>query len=231
MLRNRPASGIILLCVILLSILTSCAGLLFSTASQEFEKGLAYFNQGNYDQAIPHFKRATELDPNYGKAYLYLGRSYLNLKKWTQAIQPLRTAFRLEPQESQKEIINILLDALIGAGISEFMKGNFLGSINYLKEGLSLVPQSDRAKNELVRSLIGYGGTLVSEGNYSEAISAFSDAVKLSPNNADALVGLAKAFLSNGDFLKALQTVQKALAVDSDNRPANTLLRELLQNK
>ena len=50
-------------------VLYSCAGLLIgSDARQEFEKGLALFNAGNYEQAAPHFVKATELEPEFGRA-------------------------------------------------------------------------------------------------------------------------------------------------------------------
>ncbi|RJQ48159.1 MAG: tetratricopeptide repeat protein [Nitrospiraceae bacterium] len=207
--------------------LVSCAGLLFTDAASQFEKGIAFFNQGNYEEAIPHFRKATELDPNFGKAYLYLGRSYLNLRKWVDAVPPLRTAFRLAPEETRKEAFNILIDALLGAAAAKFKTGNFFDSIQYLKEGLSLQPESTQIKDDLIKNLKGYGGQLVSKGNYRDAISAFSEAIELSPGNTDALLGLAQAFLKSGDLRSSLQTVQKIIAIDSDNKAANSLFKEL----
>jgi tetratricopeptide (TPR) repeat protein len=99
------------LCVIFINFLISCAGMsVKKTAQSEFESGLSLFNRGQYEEAIPHFERATELVPEFGKAYLYLGRAYLNLGKWQEALPPLRTAFRLAPEESNKEIAEIIMD-------------------------------------------------------------------------------------------------------------------------
>jgi tetratricopeptide (TPR) repeat protein len=213
--------------IFLFFLLFSCAGLTLRTAVDEFDEGMTSFNQGNYENAIPHFQKAAELDPNYGRAYLYLGRSYLNLRKWVEAIPPLRTAFRLSPDESGKEVLNILLDALLGAATSQLKKGNFLESINYLKEGLSLEPGSMQIRNELITTLIDSGNHLLSYGNYKDAISTFSEAAELSPGNSVALIGLARAFLENGDFLKAIQAVQKVLSVDPGNEAANSLFRDI----
>ncbi len=197
-------------------------------AKQAFEKGVALFNTGKYSEAVPHFQKATELEPEYTQAYLYLGRSYLNLSKWIDAIPPLRTAYSLSPVETKKEVINILLDALIGGALAEFKKGNFSGSLNYLKEALDVDPGSLAAKNELPKTIIAYGGQLLSEGNAAEAISQFTEAVNLAPENLDGYLGLAKALLSNGNFFDAMKVVSDAMQIapaESDRQ----LFKELLK--
>lgn len=211
-------------------IMTSCAGLgIFSGAKHEFDQGLELFNRGRYEEAIPHFEKATEIAPDFAKAHLYLGRSYLNLGKWFNALGPLRMALRLSPAESRKQVIDILFDALLGAASHELKRGNFPKAIGYLKEVLELQPQSDRGRKELLGALIGYGGKLLSEGNAVEAIGAFSEAVKLSPHNLDAYLGLARAFFKSGNFAQALQTAKDAMKIDPTNRDVQFLFRELMR--
>lgn len=108
-------SKIPLLIFLTILFLGSCTGLrsFFRGAEGEFDSGLALFNQGRYEEAIPYFRRATEGDPKFGRSYLYLGRSYLNLGRFLEAVPPLRTALELSPHESRKEIYNLLLDALL----------------------------------------------------------------------------------------------------------------------
>jgi tetratricopeptide (TPR) repeat protein len=99
--------------VCLLSIF-SCAGVeTKSPAQAEFETGLSFFNRGSYANAVPHFEKATELNPEFGQAYLYLGRTYMNLGRWREALYPLRTAMRLSPEESREEIADIIMDILL----------------------------------------------------------------------------------------------------------------------
>ena len=211
-------------------ILTSCAGVgLISGAQSEFDKGLSLFNAGKYEEAIPRFRRATDLDPNFGRAYLYLGRSYLNLDRWAEAVAPLRTAYRLSPGETKKEIANLLLDAFFGAAIYEFNQGNFQDSASFLREVLQVEPNSSRARNDLARTLIALGGALLSQGRSSDAISTYNEALKLSPHNLDAYLGLANAFLSNGDILKALTVIETAIKIDPTNREAQSLFREMIR--
>ena len=104
----------VLFCFLLLS---SCAAFGIYSAQDQFDYGLGYFNRGEYEAAIPHFEKATELDPNFADAYLFLGRSYLNLGRWSQAVPSLRTALRLSPERMKHEISNLLMDALIGGGL------------------------------------------------------------------------------------------------------------------
>jgi tetratricopeptide (TPR) repeat protein len=103
--------------------LTSCSAAAILPAGQaSFDRGLALFNQGNFQEAIPHFQRATVENPNFAQAYLYLGRSHLSMRRWRDAIQPLRAAHRLAPEATKHEAFNLLVDALFAvaaAGLAE----------------------------------------------------------------------------------------------------------------
>ena len=87
----------------------------FQPGQTSFEEGLALFDQGKFQEAIPYFRRATADNPDFGQAYLYLGRSYLGARRWRDVIPPLRAAYRLSPAETQEEVFNFLLDALFAA--------------------------------------------------------------------------------------------------------------------
>jgi eukaryotic-like serine/threonine-protein kinase len=208
-------------------VLASCAIGLWSARS-EFDSGLDLFNRGQFAEAIPHFQRASELDPNYAQAYLYLGRCYVSLGRYAQAITPLRTAYSLSPQTVGKEILNILLDALLHAAISEVKNGNFEGAIGHLKDALNLDPGSRQIKDELTRTLISLGGQLLLRGNLSSAIDRFKEALSYSPSDVGAYMGLARAFLQTGDVKKAIETLQDARRADPNNTDVFGLLRELL---
>lgn len=215
-----------------LLMLAACAGVpFFASAVQEFEKGLVFFNQGQFDQATPHFIKATELDPEYGRAYLYLGRSRLSLGQWRQAIQPLRVAYRLSPAETRKEALNFLIDAFLGGALAEIKKGNFPEAISYLREGLELNPDSLQLKSRLGDALIAYGGKLLTERNISEAITIYKEAIGMAPKSIEPYVGIARAFLAEGEFLKALQYAKEAETLDPGNSIVRSLLFELLKGR
>jgi len=226
----RIGARIKLLIILFILVLCSCAGILFDrNARMELEQGLALFNQGRYADAVPHFKKASEIEPKYTDAFIYLGRSHLNLGQWIEAIAPLRTAYRLSPEETRKEAANFLLDALIGGALSEFRKSNYTASISYLKEALGTDPQSDTAKNELIKSLIAFGGKLLSEGNSGEAVSTFKEVIEISPTNLDAYLGLAKALLGNGDYTGALDVIYEAVRNIATNNTERNAFWDLIK--
>ena len=91
-----------------------------------FDQGMALFNQGRFAAAVPYFEAATRDDPNSARAYLYLGRAYISQSNWRAAIQPLRTAFRLSPENAQQEIVNLIIDAGFAAFLNDFRFGDLL---------------------------------------------------------------------------------------------------------
>ena len=101
---------------------------------QNFDQGIAFFNQGRFASAIPYFEQATRDDPQAAQAYLYIGRAYLNQGNWRDAIQPLRTAFRLAPTETQEEIVNLIIDAGFAAVFNDFRLGDRIAAPSPLKE-------------------------------------------------------------------------------------------------
>jgi Flp pilus assembly protein TadD len=220
----------ILTAILIMLVLNACAGIgIFSSAHNEFELGLDLFNRGQYEEAITHFNKSTELDPMVGRPYIYLGKSYLNLMRWHEAIPPLRTALRLSPEETKQEIVNIMTDALLAVAISDFREGNFRNSIGSLREALKLEPQSGKLINELINALIANGRDLLSRGNTVEAISSFNEAIALSPDSINAYLGLAMAFFQNDDILKALSAAGKAVKIDPSNREAQSILNQLMK--
>jgi tetratricopeptide (TPR) repeat protein len=217
-----------LLLMVAMCFLTSCAGIgVRPDAQTSFQEGLALFNQGKYEQAVGHFLKATELDPNFAKAYLYTGRAYLNLGSWFDAVAPLRTANRLSPAETQQEVVPLLIDALLGAATSDLKAGKLQSSLSLLKEVIALQPPSGVSMGQLIATLVGVGGQSLSQGNLADAIDAYSDVLQLAPQNLDAYLGLARAFLRQGDLHKAMNAVGQALRIAPTNLDALSLLGEL----
>lgn len=222
----RPVQS--LCAIVLVFSLFSCAGTKVKPDAQSaFQQGMVLFDRGKYAEALPHFEKALELDPEFSKAHLYLGRSRLNQGQWLEAIPPLRAAYRLAPEESKKETMSILLDAILGAAVSELKKGDFSQSVGLFKEALKLEPGSGEVKGQLAGALVNWGGDLLSKGDWSGAATAYGEAADIAPDNLQAFMGLAQAFFKGGDLKKALESAQKALKIDPSYFEALSLLLKI----
>ncbi|MBA4389690.1 MAG: hypothetical protein C0399_01975 [Syntrophus sp. (in: bacteria)] len=228
--KHKQSISLGIVMVLASLMLVSCAGLMMSGEAQyEFDKGLALFNQGQFAEAIPYFEKAVSLEPDFYQAYLYLGRSQLNLRNYGKALSSLRTAYRLSPEDFKKQVADILIDALLGAAFSELKEGNFQTSLSYIREVLSVEPKSQRIKDDLSRVLVAVATELLKNGNVREAIKEYMEAIKVNPDNSGAYVGLAKALFKSGDFMKALDAAQKAISLDPDSKETLGVIKELLK--
>jgi tetratricopeptide (TPR) repeat protein len=75
------------------------------------------------DEAIPRYTQAIKLDPNFAEGYLGLGYCLVILKKYEDAIPPLRTAERLMPMNP--EVHHSLATALQRSGHNDEAQKEF----------------------------------------------------------------------------------------------------------
>ncbi len=222
----KKAINMSLVLLIFLSI--SCAGLgVGNQAKSEFDKGLKLFNQSKYLEAAPYFIKATELDTDYYQAYLYLGRSYINSQQYINALNPLRSAYRVSPKKAQGEVVNILTDALFSVGLSSLKKGNLTEFTTYINEILELKGNTNEAKTDIASDLIKFGKQELSNGNVSTSIDTFKSVLNLTPANFDAYLGLANAYFKDGKIFKALSNVNNALQISPNNEDALSIYNSL----
>src|SRR5882762_2683345 len=69
-----------------------------NNAGAEYVLGELARQESQWADAIKHFSRAAELDAGFGDAFLGWGSALLSAKRFAEAIPPLETAVRLEPQ-------------------------------------------------------------------------------------------------------------------------------------
>lgn len=69
-------------------------------------RGIQYFEQEAFDQAIPEFEEVIKQDPEFGPAYIYLGYSYaFGTKEYQRAIDALQTSLTLEPKLKDRAMV------------------------------------------------------------------------------------------------------------------------------
>src|ERR1700678_1607317 len=68
-----------------------------SNAGAEYVMGELARQAQDLPEALKHFSKATEVEPNFGDAYLGLGMTLLAQKKFPEAVAPLEHAVKLQP--------------------------------------------------------------------------------------------------------------------------------------
>jgi tetratricopeptide (TPR) repeat protein len=68
-------------------------------ASAEFILGELARRAGQWDEAAQHFSRASTLDVGFSEAYLAMGISLTSARKFAEAVAPLETYVRMQPED------------------------------------------------------------------------------------------------------------------------------------
>ena len=55
--------------------------------------GYPYYYAHQYDEAIRHYRKALELDPNYSWGHLWIGQAYLQKEMYKEAIDEINKRF------------------------------------------------------------------------------------------------------------------------------------------
>jgi tetratricopeptide (TPR) repeat protein len=67
-------------------------------AGAEYVLGELARQSSQWPEAVDHFSRATKLDASFAEAYLGLGSSLIGEKRFSDAVQPLETGVKLQPE-------------------------------------------------------------------------------------------------------------------------------------
>ena len=149
-------------------------------------------------EAIPFFKRAVELDPNFALAYLALGTNYFNLAQTSLANANLKKAFELRDRVSERERDRITADYYaIAAGDEE-------KAIRAYELWAKSYPRDDLAPLDL-------GNEYMLLGQWERALSETQESLRLERNDVVAYINLGQIYLALNDLDEANVTFQHAL--------------------
>jgi DNA-binding winged helix-turn-helix (wHTH) protein/tetratricopeptide (TPR) repeat protein len=88
-------------------------------ALKAFSQAIRLFNTTGSGQALPLFKRATELDPEFAMAHVWLGRMYADFEEGTLSIESTTRAYQLRERASDRErfSIDVSYDLLVSGDL------------------------------------------------------------------------------------------------------------------
>jgi serine/threonine protein kinase/tetratricopeptide (TPR) repeat protein len=137
--------------------------------------------------ALPYYKRALELDPNFARAYASLGSVYHNLNQASLSIANYKKAYELRERVSEREryyIETVYFTVVTG--------------------------ELEKADRSYTQWLLDYPGDFVAHGNlghnynvlgqYEKAIEEMRASLRIAPNNVGGYANLISAYLSLNRF-------------------------------
>ena len=166
----------------------------------QFNMGGYYFGQQDYDQAIEHYKKATEIAPDYSSAYNLLGYSYRQRADYSSAEQAFRKYIELipndpNPYDSYAELL--------------LKMGRFEDSIAQYRKALSIDPHFNA-------SHFGISADLMYSDKAQDAakeLQAMADQARNDGERRTAYFGMAVLASDSGKFEQALQAMDKEYAI------------------
>lgn len=124
-------------------------------------RGMAYFNQGRFTQALSDYNKAIEINPTYGEAYYNRGNTYSQQGNFTQALLDYNKAIEINPDS--KGYVNL--------------------KITYIEQNFTQAVEMNPANADVyINRGIIYGD----QGDFTQAISDCNKAIEIDPKNGKA---------------------------------------------
>ena len=171
--------------------------------------GAFLLQRGRTDEAIAHFQKVLEIQPENPNVHNNLGFALLQKGRLEEAIAHCQKAVAIEPDNP---------DAHLTLGGALLQRGRADEAMAHYQEGLRIRPDNVDGHNIL-------GGLLLQKGRVREAITHFQRALELRPNHQLAENNLAwvlatspEPSLRNGS--KAMALAQQAVQLSGGRNPA-----------
>jgi tetratricopeptide (TPR) repeat protein len=164
------------------------------TATDWFNKGYAFYESGNYKEALNAYNKAIQLNPQYAGAYNNRGVVYSKSGNHQQALNDFNKAIQLNPQDAM---------AYYNRGLAYDGLGNHQQAINDFNKAIQLNPQYAEAYNNRG---FAYGRL----GNHQQALNDCNKAIQLNPQYAMAYFNRGLAYHGLGNHQQAIENLKIA---------------------
>jgi DNA-binding winged helix-turn-helix (wHTH) protein/tetratricopeptide (TPR) repeat protein len=174
-------------------------------ALKAYSAGLKVHFSSGARAALPFFKRAVEIDPEFAMAHAYLGRVYANLDESDLSAESIRKAWELRDRTSDRErfAIAVRYEALVTGNLDELRQTSEAWARLYPRDPQPYMGQTlcDRAA-----------------GQYDKAAAETRKAIEADPDFGIGYSGLAANYVYLGRLQEAEHTLKEAAGrgLDSD---------------
>jgi len=185
-----------------------------TTSSLEALKSFSLGRKLNSAAAIPYYKRAIELDPNFAMAFARMGVMYVNIGQPAQASAYITKAFELREHASERDkyYIASVYFAYVTGELEKAIQSYQLWAQSYPRDWLPYLNQ---------------GAAYGSIGQYEKGAEATRESLKLYPDNVTAYENLGGFYLALNRFPEARDVTGQAQERKLDEEVLHTNLYAL----
>ena len=141
-------------------------------ALRAFSSGFQIHTTVGDAAAIPFYKRAIELDPDFALAYVWMGIAYNNMGELSMDVESTRKAYELRDRTSEPE------KYFITARYHKAVTGNLEKAEEALQLWIQAYPRMAQPHIYLA------GAIYPNTGQYEKGVAAGREAIRLSPNSS-----------------------------------------------
>jgi serine/threonine protein kinase/predicted negative regulator of RcsB-dependent stress response len=166
-------------------------------ALKSYSTGIDQQLTGRYLDAIPHFKKATEVDPNFARAYAAMSSMYYNTRQYELAADASRKAYELRDRVGENERLYIT------QAYYDNVTGELENYLRTLEQWKATYPRDASPANNLA---VKYNEL----GLFDKAAAEAREAIRLNPGSTSGYSLLAAAQLGLNRLDEARQTINQA---------------------
>lgn len=181
-----------------------------------FDLGFAQSHLGKNADAIAAYKKATELSPKWFEANMNLGLALAKAGSVPEAAAALRAATQLKPSTGGQQAV----------GNAWFSLGQVLEE-SAPKESLTAYQKAEELDPKNAEAFLGTGKLMEAQGELAGAEKQYLTAVQM--GNTGGLERLISLYLKQKRFADAEGWLQKYLAANPNNAPAQLQLGRILE--
>jgi eukaryotic-like serine/threonine-protein kinase len=174
-------------------------------ALKAFSLGEAERDKGSEYTAIPFYKHALELDPNFAVAYARLGQAYANTQQSALAIESTKQAFQRRERASEPEKL------YIATHYYENVTGEWDKAIEAYQLWKRTYPRDSIPTNNLA---VAYNVYL---GKFDHGLTEALETLRLDPNSGFSYGVLATSYFGLNRYPEAKAVLQKQVALKLDS--------------
>jgi tetratricopeptide (TPR) repeat protein len=181
------------------------------SAQGDFQKGISYYKQGQYQKAIGEFEQIVKDNPEYEAGYRVLGDSYLKVKDFQKAAQAFDRALELKDSN---------FVSYYGAAVAEF------NLTQYRKCATTLLRGEKYAKTPREQYQVYQlrGSAYYSMGRFEQAVADLEKAISIQRGGAKETLQLGIAHYQLGNMAEARRYLELATSLNPNSAEAKRFL-------